>query len=64
LPATGEPATPLNLPGASGIGAPWFGARSPVSGLLTSWQVPQNAELRWNTDCAQAWPAVALLYGP
>ena len=26
--------------------APWFGARSPTAGLLTSWQVPQNSPVR------------------
>ena len=34
--STGAPGTPLKVPGASGVIAPLFGARSPTTGLETS----------------------------
>jgi hypothetical protein len=64
LPSTGEPGTPLNVPGARGTCAPWLGARSPTTGFETSWQVPQSAEERWKWDCTAWCRAVASEYGP
>ncbi len=64
LPFTGEPGTPLNVPGASGTCAPLLCARSPVTGFDTSWHEPQKFASRWNFDCMNWCLAAASEYGP